>query len=66
MLQKIERAKILLRAGKQSIQEIAEQLGIQSQSYFGQQFKKVTGMTPGEYRLKSDVEAAASMREDFI
>lgn len=50
MEQRIQRTKTLLRSTQLSVQEIAEQLGLQSQSYLGQQFKKATGMTPGAYR----------------
>ena len=50
MQQKIELAESLLRSERKSVQEVAEQLGFHSQSYFGQQFKKITGRTPGEYR----------------
>ncbi len=49
-LQKIERAKELLISGNDHIQDIAGQLGFRSQSYFGDIFRKHTGMSPGEYR----------------
>lgn len=50
MTQKVEQAKLLLTSTTDSVQEIAEQLGFQSNSYFGEQFRKITGITPGAYR----------------
>ena len=47
---RIEQAKDLLISSSTPIQEICETLGFASQSYFGEQFRKATGMTPGEYR----------------
>lgn len=47
---KIQRAKSLLSGSDLSIPAIAEQLGFTSHSYFGQIFRQVTGMTPGEFR----------------
>ncbi len=34
--------------------EISTQLGFSSQSYFSRQFKKITGMTPNEYKNKKN------------
>jgi len=48
---KIELACQLLHRGLR-IHEIAEQLGYGEARYFGQVFKRVTGMTPREYRMK--------------
>lgn len=48
--QKVEYAKDLLITGEQSVQEVADQLGFGTQSYFGEQFKKYTGITPGAFR----------------
>jgi AraC-like DNA-binding protein len=48
--QKTELAKKLLREGKLSVSDIAEMLCFGTQSYFSEQFRKVTGQTPGEYR----------------
>ncbi len=49
---RIDRAKFLLRSGNEPIQEICDVLGFGSQSYFGEKFKKATGMTPLEFRNK--------------
>ena len=48
--QKIEMAKNLLQYSDYSIIEIANRLSFSSQSHFIQQFREVTGMTPGKYR----------------
>lgn len=48
--QRIERSKVLLRQGNNSIVEIAFQCGFNSQSHFTQQFRKLTGFTPKMYR----------------
>lgn len=50
---KIERAKIMLTSGKQSILDISETLNFSSQSYFANIFRKHTGMTPAEYKSKN-------------
>lgn len=50
LLQKMEKAKQLLLTGSLSVAEIADQLGIESQSYFTACFHNTTGMTPTEYR----------------
>lgn len=50
MNKKIERAKDLLKQHNKSILDISEELGFNSQSYFGHVFKSHTGMSPGEYR----------------
>lgn len=47
---KVERAKILLRNPDLSVLDISEQLGFSTQSYFGQVFKEIAGMTPGQFR----------------
>ncbi len=47
---RILRAKALLSGTSLSSAEISKQIGITSAGYFGQVFKKVTGLTPQEYR----------------
>ncbi len=47
---RVARAKQMLRAGRLSITGIAFHLGFQSSPYFAAVFKKMTGMTPSEYR----------------
>lgn len=51
--QKVEYAKIMLASSTETVQEIAEKLGFQSNSYFGEQFRKVTGLPPGAYRNRN-------------
>lgn len=52
MEQKVEKAKSMLCNTTDSILEISVALGYGSQSYFGEVFRKFTGMTPVEYRNK--------------
>jgi AraC-like DNA-binding protein len=48
--QKIEKVKELLFYDELSLKEIAWKLGYNSSAYLSNQFKKVTGMTPGQFR----------------
>ncbi len=50
IVQKIERVKELLFYGEMNINEIADSLHYSSAPYLSRQFKKITGMTPGEFR----------------
>ena len=43
-------SKVLLKSSNLNIQQIADELNFPSQSFFGKYFKKVTGMTPKEFR----------------
>lgn len=43
-------AKVLLKSSNLNIQQIADELNFPSQSFFGKYFKKLTGMSPKEYR----------------
>jgi AraC-like DNA-binding protein len=47
---KITEAMRLLEATEQPLVQISVQLGFSSQNYFHTLFKRITGMTPGEYR----------------
>lgn len=47
---RIEQAQILLLTQTGPVKEIALQLGFSNQSYFTAQFKRITGLTPLEYR----------------
>ena len=51
--QKMERAKQLLTGTQLTIGQIADQLHICSQSYFGNLFQKHTGMRPLEYKNRN-------------
>lgn len=46
----IEKAKQLLVNANGSVGEIAEQIGLADTNYFIRLFRKMTGITPGEYR----------------
>lgn len=56
MKKKVEKAKELLRAGNMDIQDISDALGYGSQSYFGEVFRRETGLTPGEFRSRERSE----------
>ncbi|BDI33716.1 AraC family transcriptional regulator [Capsulimonas corticalis] len=43
---RIERARTLLRSGRFSVGEVAQQLGFSDQSHFTRHFKRLTGQTP--------------------
>ncbi len=50
ILQKIERAKELLKYGELSLSEIAYQLGYSSVQHLSNQFKKTTGFTASQFK----------------
>lgn len=49
---RIRKAKELLRTGSFKIYEVAEQVGYADVRYFGEIFKKKTGLTPKEFMTK--------------
>ncbi len=49
---RITHAKQHLRFSDMSIEKVAIQIGVEDVRYFTRMFKKVEGMTPGEYRRK--------------
>lgn len=49
---RIEYAKSLLLSTEKNVKEIAEITGFTNSKYFAEIFKKYTGMTPGEFRIK--------------
>ena len=53
LMQKLERAKHLLLATKNSTHEISIGLGFSSQSYFCQTFKRHIGVSPKQFRIKN-------------
>ncbi|HET6272815.1 MAG TPA: AraC family transcriptional regulator [Bacteroidota bacterium] len=50
ILQKIERVKELLKYGELTLSEISYKLGYSSVAHLSNQFKKVTGMTPSQFK----------------
>lgn len=50
ILQKIEKVKELLTYNRQTLSEIAYALGYSSVAHLSSQFKKVTGLTPTDFR----------------
>lgn len=52
--QKIKKAKALLKRTDQHIADIAGQVGFNNVTYFNRMFKRYTGMTPQDYRLKKE------------
>ncbi len=55
ILQRIERAKELLEYNELSLNEIADKLCYSSVQHLSQQFKKVTGLTPSQYKQSKEV-----------
>jgi AraC family transcriptional regulator len=48
--QRVERAKLLLKQSKKSLTEIAFECGFAHQSHLNRHFRKLTGVTPKQYR----------------
>ena len=53
--QRMEKAKKMIQAGKDSIAVICEKVGISNPSYFSHLFKQYTGMLPSEYKKEFEV-----------
>lgn len=49
---RVELAKIYLRNPRYSITQVAYEAGFSDASYFGKVFRKLEGMTPGQYRKR--------------
>lgn len=54
--QRVERVKELMVYENFSLTRIADELNFSSVSHLGQQFKKVTGITPAEFRKRCQLE----------
>ena len=50
---RMEKAKELLRSTNMKLSDIALEIGYNEPNYFSHVFRKTTGMTPKEYRLKN-------------
>jgi YesN/AraC family two-component response regulator len=53
---RVARAKVLLAETALTAADISRQVGFMSPGYFGQVFRKVTGMTPQQYRRSAAME----------
>ena len=51
---RIEKSAALIREGKLSLKSIADEVGIPSYNHFFKLFKKYYGVTPGEYKQKTE------------
>lgn len=49
---RIEQAQKLIATGRLSLGEISDRVGFSDQSYFTKTFRKLVGMTPGEYQAQ--------------
>jgi AraC-like DNA-binding protein len=54
--QRVERVKELIMYEDLSLSQIADELNFSSVSHLGQQFKKVSGIPPAEFRKKCQME----------
>ena len=52
---RVYRATVLLREGDRKLSEIAKAVGYDSDASFNKTFKRIVGITPGEYRRAADV-----------
>ena len=50
---RIDKAKVLLKDSDLTIEELALSLGFSNKKYFYVLFKKITAMTPNEYRINT-------------
>jgi two-component system response regulator YesN len=53
---RVAKARELLRDGRLKVYEVALRVGYKDEKYFSQIFKKVTGMTPNQYRETTRVD----------
>jgi AraC-like DNA-binding protein len=54
-VKRIEKAQYLIATTRMSYTQIAEATGFESLPYFSKIFKKVTGLTPGEYKKRNEL-----------
>lgn len=60
---RIEQSCLLLRTGMMNVSEIAGRVGYQDMKFFNQLFKKKTGLTPRQYRIREFRSPAADSPE---
>lgn len=56
ILQKVERAKELLKYNELTLSEIAYQLGYSSVQHLSNQFRKVTGLTASQFKAQTGIQ----------
>jgi AraC-like DNA-binding protein len=61
LLQRIERARILLAAPVVPIAAVARSVGFRTPSYFSATFRRITGVTPSGYRRSEEAERAGTV-----
>ncbi len=61
---KIDAARRLLRTTDNSVSQIALDLGFVSSQYFATVFKRITGLTPREYRHATPLHGPSTRRDD--
>ncbi len=54
---RMDKAKLLLLNDKLRLHHIAGMVGYQDEKYFGKVFKKLEGVTPGEFRRRHSVDS---------
>lgn len=59
---RIRKAAKLLHRSNKSIKQIAEEVGYADANYFNKAFRKVTGLSPGAFRLNSDFSRLVKQR----
>ena len=56
ILRRVERAKRLLQAGTDlSLAEVSVYAGFSDQSQFSRHFKRLVGVTPGQFRMSARI-----------
>jgi AraC family transcriptional regulator len=55
ILRRVERARQLLRDGDLSLAEVAACTGFSDQSQFSHHFKRIVGVTPGQFRTPARI-----------
>ncbi len=63
ILMRIEKAKELLSYDEMSISEIADYLGYSSTNHLSNQFKKVTEMSPSEFKNQNNIKLRKSIHK---
>ena len=55
ILRRVERAKQLLQVGGLPLAEVAAHVGFWDQSQFSRHFKRLVGVTPGQFRVSARI-----------